>query len=67
MFHDVYFDHAERRSWLVRHGVYREVKTHLIGKQTLNLQIRIISKGMRSHVIFNGDDRRGGSAETSAW
>ena len=53
----MHFDHAERGSRLVRHGVYGEVETHLVGKQTLDLQVRIISQRMRRHRILIGHNQ----------
>ena len=65
MFHHVHFDHAERRSRLVHHGVYGEVETHLIRKQTFDLQAGIISEGCDDTASSLDTISRGGSTEAS--
>src|ERR1700685_2637158 len=55
--HQVHFNHAQRSARLVEHCVYCEVKTRLIGKQTLDLQAGIVSERMRGDRIFIRNDQ----------
>src|ERR1700732_786700 len=50
--HYMHFHHAQRGAWLVDHRIYREVKAHLVGKQTFHLQRGIVSERMRRDCIF---------------
>src|SRR6202030_2248881 len=55
--HYMHFDHAQRGTWLVDHRIYREVKAHLVGNQTLHLQRGIVSERMRRDCIFARNDQ----------
>src|ERR1700741_3202141 len=55
--HYMHFDHAQRSAWLVDHRIHREVKAHLIGKQTFHLQGGIVSERMRCDCIFSRNDQ----------
>src|ERR1700758_3283196 len=57
MLHYMHFDHAQRSAWLVDHRIHREVKAHLIGKQTFHLQGGIVSERMRRDCIFSRNDQ----------
>ena len=48
----MHFHHAQRRPRLVDHRVHGKVETHLIGKQTLDLQAGIVSEGMRRYRVL---------------
>ena len=54
--HDVHFDHAERGSRLIHHGVHCEIEMHRVGKQAFHLQARIIIEWLRGNCVFAGND-----------
>src|SRR5579864_1104489 len=57
VFHHVHFDHTQRGSRLVDHGVHREVETRLIGKHAFDLQAGIVCEWMGEDRIFVRNDQ----------
>src|SRR5438309_10448193 len=52
MFHYMHFDHAQRRARLVHHRIDRKIETHLIRKQTPDLQVGIIFQRTGEDSLF---------------
>lgn len=56
MLHNVHFNHAERGSRLVDHGVHGEVELHGIGKEAFYLEAGVVIQRLCSDGIFARND-----------
>src|ERR1700687_2677222 len=54
VFHHVYFNHTERGTGPVDHGIDREIEAHLVRQKTFDLQDGIISERVRGTEFFWG-------------
>src|SRR5437762_7906029 len=56
MLHYMHFHHAERGARLVHHGIYGKIKTWVVRKQTLDLQIGVIIESVERNGVLRSEE-----------